>query len=282
VDVCGFLKNIGEGNIDVSEVKNLDTLLPLLAESQSNYRGTVMSFLDMEAVKKLVDQVLEGCQLSEREKTIFTMFYGIDRPIMSVSPEKQKRERQLQEKLYGRSLEEIGDEFGLTCKRVRQLLKRTEKRLFDCSLNGVNLRDSIVDILIYERKIARLNEEIISLKDEIECLETHYQGEIALLKRKREVESPHREALSFLTMSIKHLTDTESVSVRLRNLLLATEFRYLYELANHRDLLKCRSFGKKSLNELDILFDKVGLDRTKVPEDLIKVAKSLVQKQLEI
>ncbi|MDR0860557.1 MAG: hypothetical protein LBO09_06370 [Candidatus Peribacteria bacterium] len=288
VDVCGFLKSIGEGNIDISNVKNLNTLLPLLAESQSNYRSKVVSVLDVEVVKKFIDQALESLQLSEREKSILTMFYGIGKsaraPIsLNLPPEEQKRERRLQEKLRGRSLEEIGDELGLTRERVRQILEKIEKRLLkDIRVNG----DSITDLLIYERKVARPNEKITSLKEETKYLEVYYQQEIDKLGGEKQIiydgsmlssHSPIATALSFLTTSIEEL----QCSVRLLNCCRSKDFKYIYELANKDSLRECRNFGKKSLNELDDIFVSAGLDRMQVSEALIRTAKELIQEKIK-
>ena len=64
-----------------------------------------------ESLSKEIDRALST--LTEREKDIIQMFFGINTQEMT--------------------LEEIGDKFGLTRERVRQIKKKTKHELKVCS-----------------------------------------------------------------------------------------------------------------------------------------------------
>ena len=69
--------------------------------------------LVLESLKAEVEQALQ--KLSERERSVIECFFGINRPEMT--------------------LEEIGEKFGLTRERVRQIKEKAIRRLRDCTNN---------------------------------------------------------------------------------------------------------------------------------------------------
>jgi RNA polymerase primary sigma factor len=68
-----------------------------------------------ESLSKEINRALST--LSERERDIIKMFFGIDRHEMT--------------------LEEIGDEFGLTRERVRQIKEKAIRRLKQSNKNNL-------------------------------------------------------------------------------------------------------------------------------------------------
>ena len=100
-------------SLDAPFVETEENTLQDVLTDEENTEADVQ--LDRESLSTEIHRTL--ALLPEREREILKMFYGIDRPEMT--------------------LEEIGMRFGLSRERVRQIKEKTLKKLRHTSYNGL-------------------------------------------------------------------------------------------------------------------------------------------------
>lgn len=157
----------------------------------------------------------------------------------------------LQKYLDCYDFEAIGDEFGLTRERVRQIIEKAIRKLGSLEPYG--------DI------VNRCN-ELEAENKLIKATLKRQEAELAALRDKRDNASDEEKALGAMSetdrlvieMLNKRLVDM-NLTVRALNCLKAADLETFADLVqcNKVNLLKCRNFGKKSLGELDDLLEAV-------------------------
>ena len=112
--VAEVMKQSGKHlSLDAPFVETEENTLQDVLTDEENTEADVL--LDRESLSTEIHRTL--ALLPEREREILKMFYGIDRPEMT--------------------LEEIGMRFGLSRERVRQIKEKTLKKLRHTSYNGL-------------------------------------------------------------------------------------------------------------------------------------------------
>lgn len=147
------------------------------------------------------------------------------------------------------TLQEAADRHGLTRERVRQVFERSLRRI-------VKFRD------IATRELETANDTIAMLKKKVDDLNATVWA----------LEHPEfgKPATEFVTELEKYRETSPfnikiaefGVSVRAFNCCRAADIYTIGDLVAHTRLqmIKMRNFGRKSLNELELLLDKLGLD----------------------
>lgn len=148
-----------------------------------------------------------------------------------------------------KSYQEIADAYGLSRERVRQIFEKSLRRILEFrEIATRRLEES-------QRKVLELSKEIDHLHDEIFFLQ-HPQDN----KKEEELSDKNdifRQCEPF-TLPLKELY----LSVRTWNCLKYAGVRTLGDIVayNRAEFMRIRNFGRKSLNELDILLEKRGLE----------------------
>jgi len=144
--------------------------------------------------------------------------------------------------LQGKTRKEIADEYGLTCERIRQLIKHGINILQARRNSYENMKARIGDLhykLLQERMHSKYLEDVVK----------HY-----IRKTKRYYKEMPPTLLT-------RVVDTE-LPVRVKNGLRSLGVEYVWEVAMLRadDLIKVRSIGKKSVNEVRQFLISCGVD----------------------
>ena len=186
----------------------------------------------------------------ERPSRLVRMFYsmvdGVGNEIMT------ERERVILKKfLDGSEFEAIGDDFGLTRERVRQIVEKAMRKLGSLEPYG--------DV------VSRCN----ALDDEnrlIKATLKRQESELAELRYKPNHQTGEEKALGALSETDRLVVEQlntrlvdMNLTVRALNCLKSVDMETFGDLVkcDKTTLLKCRNFGKKSLGELDDLLDAV-------------------------
>ncbi|MBQ3813635.1 MAG: hypothetical protein II841_08725 [Bacteroidales bacterium] len=146
------------------------------------------------------------------------------------------------------SLQDVADRYGLSRERVRQVFERSLRRI-------MKFRD------IATSRLDRANETIEMLKRQNDEL----KATIWALEHP-ELGKPATDVVDELT-KFRHTVPFNiplkdlGLSVRAFNCCKAAEIETVGDLCAHTrlDMIKMRNFGRKSLNELDILLEKMKL-----------------------
>lgn len=141
----------------------------------------------------------------------------------------------------GKTFVEVGKDYDLTAERVRQIYCKAIRRLRYAFQQYVAEQDKL------HKELERVRTENLSLRMIIK--------DANLDETKRNDFST--EQARILTTPVKDL----DISVRAKNSLLSAELYTLSEVLQIpiRDMLKFRNFGKKSLREIQGVFDKLGI-----------------------
>ena len=146
-----------------------------------------------------------------------------------------------------KSYQEIADEFCLTRERVRQIFEKSLRRILEFrDIATRRLEESQCKVLELQKEIDHLHDEIFFLQ--------HPQA-----KKEDETSDKNdvfRQCEPF-TLPLKELY----LSVRTWNCLKYAGVRTLGDVVayDRAEFMRIRNFGRKSLNELDILLEKRGL-----------------------
>ena len=147
-----------------------------------------------------------------------------------------------------KSYQEIADEYCLTRERVRQIFEKSLRRILE-------FRD------IATRRLEESQCKVLELQKEID----HLHDKIFLLQHpqaKKEDETSDKNDIfrqcEPFTLPLKELY----LSVRTWNCLKYAGVRTLGDVVayDRAEFMRIRNFGRKSLNELDILLEKRGLE----------------------
>ena len=219
---------------------------------------------DLDESKKIIGRLQQenyekACELRKtRDEWLLdlAMVNGLEKPtkllrmitsmIDSVSDDiMADRERNiLKYYLDGSEFEAIGDEYGLTRERVRQIIEKAMRKLGSLEPYG--------DVL---NRCSELENENLMLKATLKRQEAELD---ALRGKKDEAED---STLSEQDRQVLELLNTRLVdmnlTVRALNCLKAADLETFADLVKCQktDLLKFRNFGRKSLGELDDLLE---------------------------
>lgn len=219
---------------------------------------------DLDESKKIIGRLQQenyekACELRKtRDEWLLdlAMVNGVEKPtkllrmitsmIDSVSDDiMADRERNiLKYYLDGSEFEAIGDEYGLTRERVRQIIEKAMRKLGSLEPYG--------DVL---NRCSELENENLMLKVTLKRQEAELD---ALRGKKDEAED---STLSEQDRQVLELLNTRLVdmnlTVRALNCLKAADLETFADLVKCQktDLLKFRNFGRKSLGELDDLLE---------------------------
>lgn len=184
-------------------------------------------------------------------RMIETMIDSVGDDIMS------ERERSvLKEYLYGSEFETIGDEYGITRERTRQIIEKGMRKLgslepYGDVLNRCNEAES--ENKMMRNLLKKQEAELAELRDKLNIKVEHDKHKTAEEKAVAELSEQDKEVLGLLNTRLVDM----NLTVRSLNCLKAADLETFGDLVKcyKSDLLKHRNFGKKSLGELDDLLD---------------------------
>ena len=147
------------------------------------------------------------------------------------------------------NLSDIAQRYGLTRERVRQIIERSIRRIVRFGDIAEGRYESA------QETIANLKKQINELNATVWSLEHPQLGKPAT-EFVTELEK-YRETTPFNIKIVEF-----GVSVRAFNCCRAADIYTIGDLVAHTRLqmIKMRNFGRKSLNELELLLDKLGLN----------------------
>ena len=172
--------------------------------------------------------------------------------------------------LHGETYEVVGERFGLTRERIRQIAEKAIRRSRDLT----TIQERLDLVTKYEEDITMLKSdnkrlrELVRKQDE----EDKWKSEMSEEERIKYIKE-HDEMCKLLST---RLVDCD-LTVRSLNCLMAGDVETIGDLARIKpqDLLKFRNFGKKSLVELRDLLDahdlSFGMDVDKIYEERVKL-----------
>ena len=146
-----------------------------------------------------------------------------------------------------KSYQEIADRHGITRERVRQVFEKSLRSILNFrEIATTRLEDS-------QRKVLELSKEIDHLHDEIFFLQ-HPQA------NKADESSDKNDIFRQCEPFTQNLRDM-FLSVRTYNCLKSAGIETLGDIVayNRNEYMRLRNFGRKSLNELDNMLEKLGL-----------------------
>ena len=153
--------------------------------------------------------------------------------------------------LDGCVFESIGDDFGLTRERVRQIIEKSLRKL-----------DSLEP---YGDIVSRCN-ELDAENRLMKATMKRQESELAELRYKMNHQTDEEKALGALSEQDRLVVEQlnmklvdMNLTVRALNCLKSVDMETFGDLVkcDKTTLLRCRNFGKKSLGELDDLLDAV-------------------------
>lgn len=184
-------------------------------------------------------------------RMIQSLIDSIDNEIMG------ERERNiLKEYLDGSEFEAIGDEYGLTRERTRQIVEKAMQKLgslepYGDVLNRCN--DTEAENKMMRSLLKKQDAELAELRDKLNIKVEQEKNKTAEEKAMGELSEQEKEILGLFNTRLVDM----NLTVRSLNCLKAADLETFGDLVkcNKIDLLKQRNFGKKSLGELDDLLD---------------------------
>lgn len=143
----------------------------------------------------------------------------------------------------------IGDNKGLTQNRIREIFHKALRRLA-ASKRAVEAKEENKEL---GEQIGIKDELIQSLRARVETLKDKLHIE--------EVMSGQDDVYVSVPSVLMRPISEISLSVRAYNCLRAADVEFVYELAflSRNDFVRWRNFGRKSLNEVEILKDQLGI-----------------------
>lgn len=184
-------------------------------------------------------------------RMIQSLIDSIDNEIMG------ERERNvLKEYLDGSEFEAIGDEYGITRERTRQIIEKGMRKLgslepYGDVLNRCN--ETQAENLMMRSLLKKQDAELAELREKLNIKVEQDEHKTAEEKAMGELSEQDKEILGLLNTRLVDL----NLTVRSLNCLKAADLETFGDLVKcHKiDLLKQRNFGKKSLGELDDLLE---------------------------
>ena len=184
-------------------------------------------------------------------RMIQSLIDSIDNEIMG------ERERNiLKEYLDGSEFEAIGDEYGLTRERTRQIVEKAMQKLgslepYGDVLNRCN--DTEAENKMMRSLLKKQDAELAELRDKLNIKVEQEKNKTAEEKAMGELSEQEKEILGLFNTRLVDM----NLTVRSLNCLKAADLETFGDLVkcNKIDLLKQRNFRKKSLGELDDLLD---------------------------
>ena len=182
------------------------------------------------------------------EKMVRTDFFSVVLDMMEVCGILTVRESyMLKDRLYGVPLVEIGEKYGVTRERVRQITEKAIARSRDLTL----FKERIEHVKQLESECSSLKNVIKAYIEKIKAYETQPElrhEDLMELKQKCELLS-------------SKIVDCR-LSVRVLNRIRYSDIETVADLVrtDRSKLIKFRNFGKKSLCELDDFVDYNGLE----------------------
>lgn len=184
-------------------------------------------------------------------RMIQSLIDSIDNEIMG------ERERNiLKEYLDGSEFEAIGDEYGLTRERTRQIVEKAMQKLgslepYGDVLNRCN--DTEAENKMMRSLLKKQDAELAELRERLNIKVEQEKNKTAEEKAMCELSEQEKEILGLFNTRLVDM----NLTVRSLNCLKAADLETFGDLVkcNKIDLLKQRNFGKKSLGELDDLLD---------------------------
>lgn len=148
----------------------------------------------------------------------------------------------------------LSDNIGLTDDRIRQIFHKALRRL----ANGQRAADCRAMNLALEEKIKNQDEMINDLRVTIE----YYKEKLHIEKVMNGQEDEYVSVPKSWVSNIREV----SLSVRSYNCLRSAGVEHVYELAflSKYDFMRWRNFGRKSLNEIDLFKDQLGMPETRI------------------
>lgn len=184
-------------------------------------------------------------------RMIQSLIDSIDNEIMG------ERERNvLKEYLDGSEFEAIGDEYGITRERTRQIIEKGMRKLgslepYGDVLNRCN--ETQAENLMMRSLLKKQDAELAELREKLNIKVEQDKHKTAEEKAMDELSEQDKEILGLLNTRLVDL----NLTVRSLNCLKAADLETFGDLVKYNkiDLLKQRNFGKKSLGELDDLLE---------------------------
>lgn len=150
----------------------------------------------------------------------------------------------------------VAEDIGLTHNRVREIYHKALRRL----AHSERAKEAKEENKVLREQVELKNELIDSLKSSVAQLKHTLHIE-ELMSGKEE---------SYLSVPAPWLQPISEakLSVRATNCLNAADVEYVYELAflSRYDLMKWRNFGRKSLNEVDVFKDLMGMSEERMTD----------------
>lgn len=188
-------------------------------------------------------------------RMIETMIDSVGDDIMS------ERERIVLKYYFdGSEFEAIGEEFGITRERTRQIIEKGMRKLGTLKPYGEVLaeRDKMAsDMQILAESCKRQEAELKDLRNKLHIEVERRTHMTADEKAIDELDEKDRQILELLNTRVRDMC----ISVRAINCLLSLDIETFGDMVSHckTDLLKARNFGKKTLTELDDMLDVLSI-----------------------
>lgn len=287
----GVLVNVGGGHGPLRiTAKSVNALLDKYADivqeenAIEKYRLRIeQKRKQLEADEQKLDNMLCGCSLRTYmyenapmlNKTMATAL----RYLFEKSELTNREYEILKAMCEGGNIDDSAELYGLTRERTRQISEKALRRL-----------------RIYLSKVTNQEQEVLRLREEVGKLSTANRDLVCKADLLKKENDQLRESLN-----IKLRDETESIrvpkymmkplgelelSARLMNVLKAMGVKYLFQVSvmSKLELLKFRNFGKKSLTELDDIFEAHGVEFgcQDVRESCIKVIHGIAYEDISV
>lgn len=227
--------------VDVKSIEN--AVKERRRELEEELRSLEHQIMDIDDMKK--KPVLER-KIKDAAMTFFTL---LCREMWIGSNTKDI----IEQILDGRTLTEVGNDYGVSRERVRQIFMK--------GLSCVEQRAEKYHQLVARNK--RLEEKNAALVREIEIL----KGVVEERKYDEDLASDaDEEKLGLLATTVDELP----VSIRAKNCLIAANLHSVMEIVSLKKehLLNVRNFGKKSLSDIFEFLDSKGLKMGMTKEEI--------------
>ena len=245
--------------VDRDTITKLLDSLQDLAESEKVIKDLQQKNLEMvHKLRQANDQwMLDVAMVNGMERPsrlirmIHSMIDSIDNEIMG------ERERKvIKEYLDGSEFEAIGDEYGITRERTRQIIEKGMRKLGSLEPYGDVLnrcKETEAENLMMRSLLKKQDAELAELREKLNIKVEQDNHKTAEEKAMGELSEQDKEILGLLNTRLVDL----NLTVRSLNCLKAADLETFGDLVKcHKiDLLKQRNFGKKSLGELDDLLE---------------------------
>lgn len=222
--------------VNADDVKKYSERYKMIAISESKIQAKEVELRRKEddvdeQLKKVISEnaSLASFSCSEVRDAIF-MIYA------STNPATTKIARVFKEALNGKNIKDIAEEMDFTRERIRQLILIAVRKL----------QESI-------QKILDANKNNESLRCKVEDMKTKL---FTLLGNQCNLQESEP-----IPMVLNQYCHDFGLSVRTSNCLYRMDIETIGQLVTHKreDLMKCRNFGRKCIDELDALISKLGL-----------------------